>query len=189
MCGGLPRRHRAAPTQVANEMMSDTSSSPSSATLSASASLTFQPATHDICLVYASAATRAMERNDLGNILEAAIRHNAPAGITGMLLYVDGAFFQVLEGDAVRVHTLYDAILKDPRHASAIKLIEEPIEKRSFSRWSMGFAQLTRAEISKISGLNDFFGQGSSLLELEPGRAKNLLSAFREGKWRRRLHQ
>jgi hypothetical protein len=145
--------------------------------------------TRDICLAYASAATRKFGPKDLANILAKAVSHNLPAGITGMLLYIDGSFFQVLEGDAQVIHKLYDKILVDPRHSQAIKLIEEPIEARAFAQWSMGFARVTRDELAKIPGLNDFFGQGSSFNNLSEGRAKTLLTAFREGKWRRRLHR
>ncbi len=157
--------------------MSDTVSNPLNSSSSAPVLLELQPAAQDVCLVYASAATRSMERKDLASILEAAARHNAPAGITGMLLYTEGAFFQVLEGDPGRVHALYDTILKDTRHASAIKLIEEAIDKRSFSRWSMGFAQLTRAEIAKIDGLNDFLRSG--IVTSRGGARKSQNASFR----------
>jgi hypothetical protein len=150
--------------------------------------VTTKEGAREICLVYASAATRKFEPKELAEILKAAGRHNLRAGITGMLLYVDGSFFQVLEGDEERVHALYEKITRDARHTSALKLIEEPIEERAFSRWSMGFAEMKRSELSKIPGLNDFFGAASSFHDLGFGRAKSLLAAFREGKWRRRLH-
>jgi hypothetical protein len=51
----------------------------------------------------------------------------------------------------------------------------------------MGYAKVTREELAKIPGLNDFFGKGSVFTELESGMAKVLLDAFREGKWHRRL--
>ncbi len=150
--------------------------------------MTTEPDPRDICLVYASAATQTLEPKELAQILTKAGRHNLRAGITGMLLYTDGSFFQVLEGGEQIVHALYDKILADPRHALAIKLVEERIEKRAFSQWSMGFARVTRDELKKIPGLNDFFGQGSSFNNLSEGRAKALLAAFREGRWRRQLH-
>jgi len=150
--------------------------------------MTTEPATRDICLAYASAATRQFGPTDLAQLLAKAGSHNLQAGITGMLLYIDGSFFQVLEGDAQVVHKLYDKIQVDPRHCQAIKLIEEPIDQRTFSQWSMGYARVTRTELAKIPGLNDFFGQGSSFESLGEGRAKTLLAAFRQGRWRRRLH-
>lgn len=142
----------------------------------------------EVCLVYASAATRDFGPSELAQILTKSGRNNLRAGITGMLLHTDGSFFQVLEGDDKVVHTLYEKILADPRHTQTIKLVEEPIEKRAFSQWSMGFARVSRDELKKIPGLNDFFDRGASFHGLGEGRAKTLLAAFREGKWRRRLH-
>lgn len=144
-------------------------------------------ATKDIHLAYSSAATRALEPRDLLDLLAVARKKNEEQGITGMLLYINESFFQVLEGDEAVLHPLYEKIHRDDRHTNVIKLIEEPIEKRAFAKWSMGYANVTRSELSKIRGLNDFFTHGSSFHDLEAGRAKLLLEAFREGKWRRRL--
>ncbi len=106
-----------------------------------------------------------------------------------MLLYIDETFFQVLEGNEESLHNLYKKIELDERHTKVVKLIEEPIDKRTFSDWSMGYAKATRAEFSTIPGLNDFFLRGLSFNALGKGRAKVLLEAFREGKWRRSLSQ
>ena len=51
----------------------------------------------------------------------------------------------------------------------------------------MGFSQVSRKELALISGSNDFFSGSSCFLDLDPGRAKKLLSAFREGRWRKTL--
>ncbi len=56
-------------------------------------------------LVYVSSATRPFSGEDLRALLETCRKDNAELGVTGMLLYKDGNFMQVLEGDedAVRV--------------------------------------------------------------------------------------
>jgi hypothetical protein len=141
----------------------------------------------EILLAYSSQAIRHFESRDLVDLLTLARVNNERLGVSGMLLYIDGSFFQVLEGDEELLHALYKKIECDKRHAKVIKLIEEPIDKRTFSNWSMGYAKATRAELATIPGLNDFFARGSSFNELEPGRARFLLEAFREGKWRRQL--
>ena len=140
-----------------------------------------------ILLAYSSFATRHFDRSGLVEILTFARNFNDAHGLTGMLLYVDESFFQILEGEPDVLHSLYGRIEQDSRHTRVIKLLEVPIEKRTFARWSMGYAKVTREELAKIPGLNDFFGKGSAFTELEAGDAKVLLDAFREGKWRRRL--
>ena len=146
-----------------------------------------ETANMEILLAYSSAATRPFSSKDLADLLAVSRKNNEKRGITGMLLYIDESFFQILEGPEQALHTLYETITRDDRHSNVTKLIEEPIERRTFSDWSMGYAKATRAELSAIVGLNDFFSRGSSFNKLEPGRAKILLKAFGEGKWRKRL--
>lgn len=141
----------------------------------------------EILMVYASAATRRMGRDEVLKLLALSRERNASLGITGMLLYLEDSFFQVLEGEAGAVRALYGRIEQDERHTHVVKLLEEPIEERTFSRWSMGFADVTRLELASIPGLNDFLESGPNLSEIGAGRARALLSAFKEGKWRRRL--
>ena len=104
-----------------------------------------------------------------------------------MLLYISGSFFQVLEGDEVTLEKLFAHISLDPRHKNVTKIIQEPIAQRDFGDWTMGFSDGNPSELKMIEGLNDFFRQGNSLTTLEAGRAKKLLSAFAQGRWRARL--
>lgn len=136
-------------------------------------------------VAYASAACAPFAGQALGDLLLGARSKNARLGLTGMLLYHQDSFFQVLEGPPAAVASLYEHICGDPRHTKITKLIQEPIEQRSFAEWTMGLGQPDRDELGAIPGLNDFFRQGSCLWELEPGRARTLLNAFRDGKWRR----
>jgi Sensors of blue-light using FAD len=137
-----------------------------------------------IHLIYASRAVGAVTPADLLKILEKARRTNASLGVTGMLLNVDASFFQVLEGEEDKVTNLYERIGRDKRHGSVIKLVSEPIDQRDFADWTMAHAKLTKADLSQVEGLNDFFLKGSCLSDLSQGAAQKLLRAFREGKWR-----
>jgi hypothetical protein len=138
--------------------------------------------------IYCSASTGAeLSRVELQKLLEECRRNNSKADVTGMLLYQNRSFFQVLEGDRSVVEALYEKISGDQRHQRALKLILEPIEERAFAAWSMGCPTLSSGQLGQIPGLNDFFARGSSSLELGEGRAKTLLQAFSEGKWRASL--
>lgn len=135
-------------------------------------------------LVYASAATTPFTPQQLQDLLALARRRNAAAGITGMLLYLNGSFFQVLEGPSDVVDGLFATISSDPRHDRVRVLLQEPAPYREFGDWSMGLARLDAADLGAVDGLNDFFANGRSLLELEPGAATELLIGFRGGRWR-----
>ena len=102
--------------------------------------------------VYASSAARNFETGELAGILELARANNARLGLTGMLLYAEGSFFQVLEGPADLVDKLYASIERDPRHDQVTLIMREPIPRRAFDTWSMGFHQVSLAELAGMSG-------------------------------------
>ena len=119
-------------------------------------------------------------------ILDAARRKNASLSITGMLLYTEGSFFQVLEGPSDALASLLATIKNDSRHASVTKIIDEPIARRDFPDWKMGYSHVSQHELVTIDGLTDFFQNSQSLVHMPPGRAKRLLGAFAAGRWRLR---
>jgi len=138
--------------------------------------------------IYASAASHAFEPAALAQLLMSARVNNAALGLTGMLLYTEGCFFQVLEGPDEVVDTLYRKIEGDPRHMQVTRIIREPIHKRSFDAWTMGFCQATPQELADMSGVNDFFTSGRTRPRVDSGRARKLLDAFAAGRWRLALH-
>lgn len=140
-----------------------------------------------IHLVYCSAAQHPVSRSELAELLAQARRHNAACGITGILLYSQGTFFQVLEGPPADVDRLYQHICRDPRHSRQIRIIREPIAGRAFGDWTMGYADMPPGGAAELEGLNDFLQRGANTVELGAGRAFKLLEAFRQGRWRAAL--
>ena len=135
--------------------------------------------------IYCSASTKSVFSSaDLATLLAECREKNSKAGLTGMLLYSDGSFFQVLEGDRPVVEALLEKLTKDKRHERVTKIILESIEERAFAQWTMGYSKISKKELADIPGLNDFFAQGRSYMELGEGRAKTLLGAFKQGAWR-----
>lgn len=134
--------------------------------------------------IYSSVETVEFSQDDILSLLEKARLNNSTLGITGMLLYDSGSFFQVLEGAPEKVTSLLEVIQKDKRHDKVVKIIYEDIEERDFSEWTMGFSGFTRQELMNIEGMNDFFQSNKYYTDLDEGRAKMLLKAFKDGKWR-----
>lgn len=135
-------------------------------------------------LIYTSAIAPTFTASQLSSVLQVARANNARRAVTGILLYISGNFFQVLEGDEATLTKLFAAIAADSRHSNVTKIIHEPIARRDFAEWTMGFSSVELAELKSTEGLNDFFQQGDSLAKLGPGRAKKLLLAFAQGRWR-----
>ena len=86
-------------------------------------------------LVYVSAATVAFSKADLLDLLTKARDKNQKAGITGMLLYHDGDFLQLIEGERSAVQSLFEVIKADPRHSGTIVVDEEEADERVFADW------------------------------------------------------
>ena len=93
-------------------------------------------------LLYVSGASIHLGQADIQEILTASRRNNQRVGITGMLLWADGVFIQVLEGEPDTVRTLYRRIQADDRHRNLMLVLEQVADKRVFTQWSMGFKQL-----------------------------------------------
>ena len=86
-----------------------------------------------IHIIYCSvSAKRNFSAVELEQLLEVCRRNNGKAGVTGMLLYQDPWFFQILEGAPAALEVLYDKIGLDKRHKRIMKIIQEPIEARDF---------------------------------------------------------
>ena len=94
-------------------------------------------------VVYVSAGSESVSEDDIARILSSARRNNSAAHITGMLLHMDFGFLQILEGAREAVEQTYARILRDDRHTTVLKLVDEDITERLFGDWSMGFDRLT----------------------------------------------
>ncbi|HEY0307363.1 MAG TPA: BLUF domain-containing protein [Acidobacteriaceae bacterium] len=138
-------------------------------------------------LMYASVATAPLDADGLKDLLKQSRAFNKLHSITGMLLYSDNNFFQVIEGPRTAIEALFQTILRDKRHTQVTLIIQEPISRRYFDDWSMGFSNIPSVELAGIDGLTDFFKENTYLTSLDAGRAKKLLTAFAEGRWRATL--
>ena len=107
-------------------------------------------------LTYASRAAEWLSRGDLRQIAETAQQRNRALGITGLLLYVEGDFLQVLEGPGSAVESVYAAIETDPRNKWVTRLSTERILRRAFEDWSMGCFEV---------GLEDIDGESFFILD------------------------
>ena len=90
-------------------------------------------------LLYVSNTVDELGLGDLDQILTASRRNNAMMSITGLLLFIDGGFLQVLEGEERAVRELYTRISSDPRHRNTRLMLDREVPARAFPDWSMGF--------------------------------------------------
>lgn len=95
-----------------------------------------------------------MQLDDLEDILEHARIWNATVGITGALVYADGVFLQILEGDRVEVQELMVKILRDLRHETVTVLRECEIPCAVFGSWQMAYVSATPEQVAAWAGLS-----------------------------------
>jgi hypothetical protein len=140
-----------------------------------------------IQLLYTS-SLKGKDESVLQPILESARRHNAVTGITGMLLYCEGSFLQVLEGPQTVVHATYERIRVDPRHCSIFKIDQIAVDKRHFSEWTMGFAPLALSDLRTFPELASAFKASDQEVasRVNSGTARKVLQLYLGGAFRLR---
>ncbi len=132
-------------------------------------------------LVYFSAATTPFTKAQLVELLNKARENNERLGITGMLLYKDGDFLQLLEGERSAVKALFSVIEADPRHKEAFVVLEEETDARLFDQWSMGFRDLHDPALQTMPGYSQYMNTPlvAKRFEEHPSEALQLLSIFK----------
>ena len=100
-----------------------------------------------------------------------------------MLLYLNGNFVQVLEGDEVAIDETYARICVDPLHRDIHLLHREHIAEREFPTWSMGFRKLSKSEFKAHPAYVPLQALGAVALihDARRGMAVSLLKQFCRG--------
>lgn len=128
-------------------------------------------------LLYVSAAVALMSEAELAALLAQSRRFNAEHGLTGMLLYLEGTFVQVLEGDEPVVRALYTKIMRDARHTGCQVYLERLVPEREFAEWSMGFRALSGIKPEQLPGFTDLpaWGQRTAAAPQTRGSLRRML--------------
>jgi len=90
-------------------------------------------------LIYISSATKNLDREEFLQLVAHSQSKNNAQGITGVLMFKDGNFMQVLEGDQELIAQLYATIKVDSRHTLVSIIHEGPISFREYPGWSSSF--------------------------------------------------
>ena len=106
-------------------------------------------------IIYLSSASKLLSDDELNYLLKSSKIKNKKYNITGLLLYIDGDFLQVIEGEKQDVLNLFELIKKDERNRSIICVFNENVEKRQFPDWLMGFSQLTYHNLQKMDSFEN----------------------------------
>jgi hypothetical protein len=116
-------------------------------------------------LIYSSRSSTPMQRDDLEDILEQAQVNNESGGITGALVYVDGHFLQILEGERALIEGLMQTISRDLRHENITVLHAGEVAAPAFSHWRMAYVSATPLQVADWLGVGAPDAAGEELWE------------------------
>jgi hypothetical protein len=95
-------------------------------------------------LFYVSRTPDQVDAAVVNAILAESRRLNRQHDVTGALAYSGQYFAQVLEGDEEHLASLLQRIARDRRHRDLTVVFEQPITRRDYGEWSMGYLYDTR---------------------------------------------
>jgi hypothetical protein len=103
-------------------------------------------------IIYLSWATTPFTTAQLHELLTLARRRNTELDVTGILLYGNERFVQVLEGEESIVKEVYAHIRRDARHTNILTFANKPVAQRAFTEWAMAFQSVTPQQLEAVVG-------------------------------------
>ncbi len=129
-------------------------------------------------IIYRSRAVVPQPDLDLFYLLAHARRRNETLGLSGLIIYDRGYFFQWLEGDNVALGKVWNSIRRDTRHTEIVVLADQTIPIRLFDDWHMRFAHRDQQHEAIVDGFSIADPALLDDLHLNPEKTPNILAAF-----------
>ena len=98
-------------------------------------------------LAYRSRALVPPTEGELEVLLRCAQQRNRTEGLTGLLIYDQGCFFQWLEGPAAGLARIWASIGRDPRHHDIQILRQQELPRRFFGSWDLRLTSRQRSAL------------------------------------------
>ena len=131
-------------------------------------------------IVYHSKASVNFSELDLLYLLAGSRARNRAEGLTGVLVFDRGMFFQWIEGPNLPLQRVWNSIRKDTRHEDIKVLADLSIPTRVFHDWHMQFAHRDCKAADHIDGLIQASDEVMDRLHEDPKSAPMILAEFSE---------
>ena len=95
-------------------------------------------------LTYRSKARPDITEKEISEILTVATTRNEQYEISGCLVFHNGIFVQILEGNKENVLAIFEKIKRDIRHSKVELLWEGTCSERAFPKWDMAYLGLNK---------------------------------------------
>jgi len=132
------------------------------------------------CIIYISEATANLSEAALLTLLQQARAEHQHAQLTGLLVYRDGRFLQILEGPEMPLREFFNRVAADPRHGKLEKLADGLKPRPDFQQWHMSFACTTPQRCAQLPG---YLGIEQLLAVAEGTSVRHLISEFLEASY------
>ena len=131
-------------------------------------------------LVYVSISDLEFDNQDIMNLLDVAREKNSQLDITGMLIYKDGIFMQLLEGKKEVVRNVYDnTIVHDRRHSNCRVILEAEGNERLFRSWTMAYKDVHESEHKLLNNILPLFELKNQNIDFDNETIMSVLKKFR----------
>jgi len=98
-------------------------------------------------LLYVSFATEGTTEGDIKEIVSKSQNRNLSLGVTGAVLFGDGVFIQLLEGERESVWKLFDKIKRDTRHYNISVIVEQNAQSRIRPKAAMQLKKYSHSDM------------------------------------------
>lgn len=105
-------------------------------------------------LSYVSTGCDSLQYEDIKSILDSSVKNNKEDNVTGILVYCNKHFFQIIEGNKEAIQHIFNKIIIDPRHDNVIKIQEGYTDHRQFQNWNMAFKSYNK-ELKDLDNFNN----------------------------------
>ena len=132
-------------------------------------------------LTYRSRAVAPMSDAALRGLQEQAQSRNRVEGVTGLVIYDAGCFFQCLEGPEAGLERIWASVSRDPRHTDIELMGHHPVLARSFAGWTLQLVLPSTASGNALNAATTAHRLLIERLQRRPQDAELLL--HRHGQW------
>lgn len=132
-------------------------------------------------LLYTSRSTLDMDEYALLDLLIEARDKNKRLGITGLLVYQQQSFIQILEGEKHNVLDVYRSICADSRHTNVTTVAEGEAASRGFADWEMAYLMRDDDPLQRLASTDDgLLSEGfiANRIASNPSVARELLMSY-----------
>lgn len=134
-----------------------------------------------LSIVYTSRARDAFTDEDLDALLGQSRANNDRLDLSGMLLFREGRFLQILEGPDDDLRRKMAAISGDPRHTDVTVLLDEPVDSRFFGRWTMRYESVDDQDAAELpDDATDFERLAGEVSSGDTSALRELIRWFQE---------